>query len=214
MSTKIIKYNKATKIDKNFMYTDFRRANCYNCNFSGSNFDFASFRGAHFKTCDFYECSFMYSEFIGANLKKSKFKRATFRNAVFEGVNLEGVDFYDARFYDCIFIDTDITKAENMKFTNTQVKIFDKMPEFEMSQELQSTIKDAIARNEFIKKSRVLDTKDGSINTVSIMRLLKEFKEKFLIDGLKIAIEKIERDFCTLSYIITAIKSYEKNGLI
>lgn len=213
MSTKIIKYNKANKENKNFMYTDFRRANCYNCNFSGSNFDFASFRGAHFKNCDFYEASFTYSEFTGTNLKNSKFKRTNFRNAIFDGVNLDGVDFYDARFYDCIFVETDISKAENLKFTNAQVKVYDKMPELEISEDLEEAIKKAM-QNECIKKSRVLDTKDGSISPISVMRLLNEFKEKFLIRGLELAGEKIDREFCTLSYIITAIKSYEKNGLI
>lgn len=213
MATQIIKYNKANKSDKNFMYTDFRRANCYNCSFINSNFDFASFRGAHFKACDFYEASFNYSEFTGTNLKKSKFKRAIFRNAVFEGVNLDEADFYDARFYDCIFIDTDVTKAESLKFTKAQVKVFEKMPELEISAELEEAIKEAMT-NEFIKRARVLDTKEGTISPISVMRLLAEFKEKFLIDGLKIAASKIERDFCTLSYIITAIKSYEKNGLL
>lgn len=209
----IIKYNKANKENKNFMYTDFRRANCYNCKFCNSNFDFASLRGAHFKSCDFYEASFNWTEFIGTNLKKSKFKRATFRNAVFEGVNLEGVDFYDARFYDCIFIDTDISKAENLKFTQKQVKVFDKMPELEISKELEEAINIAM-ENPFIKESRTLDTKDRTISPISCMILLEQFKEKFLIEGLKVASKKIERDFCTLSYIITAIKGYERDGLI
>lgn len=209
----IIKYNKANKSEKNFMYTDFRRANCYNCNFSNSNFDFTSFRGAHFKTCDFYEASFNWAEFIGTNFKKSKIKRATFRNAVFEGVNLDGVDFYDSRFYNCIFIDTDISKAENLKFTKAQVQIFDKMPDLEISDELKVAIEGAM-ENEFIKRSRVLDTKDGTINPISVMRLLEEFKEKFLIRGLEIAKENIGRDFCTLSYIVTAIKGYERDGIV
>ena len=36
--------------DKNFMYKNLERSNCYNCNFAGSTFDFVSFRGAHFKS--------------------------------------------------------------------------------------------------------------------------------------------------------------------
>ena len=213
MATPIFKYNKAIKTDKNFMYTDFRRANCYNCDFSNSNFDFASFRGAHFKACDFYEASFNWTEFIGTNFKKSNIKRATFRDVVFEGVNVDGVDFYDSRFYNCIFIDTDISKAENLKFTKAQVKVFDKMPELEISEELKAAIEDAML-NQYIKTSRVLDTKEGTVSPISVMRLLETFKEKFLIDGLTLAKENISRDFCTLSYIVTAIKGYERDGMI
>ena len=40
-------YNNAQKTNKNFMYKDFRRSNCYNCDFSGSNFNFASFKSMH-----------------------------------------------------------------------------------------------------------------------------------------------------------------------
>ncbi|WP_297520822.1 pentapeptide repeat-containing protein [uncultured Clostridium sp.] len=209
----IIKYNKANKENKNFMYTDFRRASCYNCKFCNSNFDFASLRGAHFKTCDFYEASFEWTEFIGTNLKNSKFKRATFRNAVFDGVNLDGTDFYDARFYDCIFVGTDITKAENLKFTQKQVKVFDEMPTLEISAELEEAINIAM-ENPFIKESRTLDTKDRTISPISCIVLLEQFKEKFLITGLKEAAKQISKDFCTLSYIITAIRLYEKDGLI
>ena len=54
-NNQIFKYNKAEKRNKNFMYMDFRRGNCYNCDFSCSNFSYASFRGAHFKSCDFFE---------------------------------------------------------------------------------------------------------------------------------------------------------------
>ena len=41
-------YNNIEKKDKNFMYKNFKRSNCYNCNFANSNFNFATFRGAHF----------------------------------------------------------------------------------------------------------------------------------------------------------------------
>lgn len=44
-------YNNIEKKDKIFMYKNFKRSNCYNCNFANSNFNFATFRGAHFKTC-------------------------------------------------------------------------------------------------------------------------------------------------------------------
>lgn len=206
-------YNNAKKTNKNFMYNDLRRANCYNSEFSGSNFNFASFRGAHFKSCDFFGCTFKWAEFIGSNLKKSKFKKAEFKNVVFEGVNLEGVDFEGAKFKNVIFLNTDISKAVNLKFKDEDIKILDKFPNIEISDNLKASL-DKAMDNEYIKRSRVLDTKEGKLNTVSIMRLKENFNEKSLVQGLKIASERIDRDFCTLSYLIKAIERYREEGLL
>lgn len=212
-STQIFKYNKAEKRNKNFMYMDFRRANCYNCDFSNSNFSYASFRGAHFKSCDFFECKFDSSEFIGSNLKKSKFKKAKFENVIFEGVNLDGADFSGATFENVIFLDTDISKTVGMKFTEDEVKIFESMPSLDISEELKSSVLEAM-KNKYIKKSRVLDTKEGDINPISLMRLLEDHKESTLIKGLKLSAERIDRDFCTLSYINKAIEKFKTEGLL
>lgn len=212
-NTQIFKYNKAEKRNKNFMYMDFRRGNCYNCDFSNSNFSYASFRGAHFKSCDFFECKFDSTEFIGSNLKKSKFKKAKFKNVIFEGVNLDGVDFLGATFENVIFLNTDINKTSGMKFNEDEVKIFKDMPSFEISEELKNATLKAL-QNEYIKKSRVLDTKEGEINTLSLIRLLENHKESMLIEGLKLSAEKIDRDFCTLSYIDKAIEKLKNEGLL
>lgn len=206
-------YNKAEKTNKNFMYKDLRRANCYNCNFTGSNFSFASFRGAHFKACDFFDCKFEWTEFIGSNLKNSKFRKTKFENVVFEGVNLDGADFTGAKFKNVIFVDTDISKATNMKLSYGLYKTFDEMPELEISEDLKEAINTAMG-NEFVKKSRVLDNKEGSINTISVMRLLESFNEKTLILGLKSIVDRVDREFCTLSYIIKAIEKCQKEGML
>ena len=39
-----LKYNKVQKMNKNFMYQDLKRSNCYNSDFS--NYNFTSLRGA------------------------------------------------------------------------------------------------------------------------------------------------------------------------
>lgn len=208
-----LKYNKAKKMEKNFMYQDLKRSNCYNTDFSNSNFNFTSLRGAHLKSCNFYGCSFKYSEIIGANLKNSKFKNAKFENTVFEGANLEGVDFSGAKFKNVIFVNTDVTKANSLNINSPQIKIFEEMPNIEMSERLENAIKFAM-ENEYVKKSRALDTKDGGINTVSIMILLENFKEKQLIDGLTLIGERIDKEFCTLSYIIKNLEVYKSQGLL
>lgn len=206
-------YNNAQKTNKNFMYNDLRRSNCYNCDFSGSNFNFASFRGAHFKSCDFYDGSFEFTEFIATNLKKSKFKNARFKNVIFEGANLAGTDFFGADFENVIFVNTDIEKAANLEFDEKEVRIFEEMPTLEISEDLEEVINKAMT-NEFVKKSRVLDTKDGDINSISVMILLENFKEKFLVEGLNMLADRLDKDFCTLSYIIKSLKLFESQGLL
>ena len=208
-----LKYNKVQKMNKNFMYQDLKRSNCYNSDFSNSNFNFTSLRGAHFKSCNFYGCTFTFAEFIGSNLKKSRFTKAKFENTVFEGVNLEDVDFSGATFKNTIFLNTDISKAKNINIKESEVKVFDEMPNLEINEKLENAINLAM-KNVYIKKSRTLDTKDGSINNISIMILLDNFKEHRLVQGLTILSEKIDKEFCTLSYIIKSLKSYESQGIL
>lgn len=199
-------YNNIEKKDKNFMYKNLERSNCYNCDFSGSIFDFVSFRGAHFKSTNFYRCSFTYAEFIGTNLKDSDFKSAVFENAVFDSVKLEGANFKDAKFINTIFLSTDISKAKNLDTNTPGIRIFEEMPKLEISEELRTAVLTAM-ENKYVKKARVLDTKDGGLNTLNIMLLLENFTEETIIEGLKLIVEKIDREFYTLSYIIKFLKS-------
>jgi hypothetical protein len=205
-------YNNIKKLNKNFMYKDLRRSNCYNCDFSGSNFNFASFRGAQFKSCNFYEVTFDSAEFVATNLKKSKFKKAKFENTIFDSANLEGVDFNGATFKNVIFVSTDITKAINLNLSD-DVKIFDEMPKLEVSKSLQKAAKSAM-NNSFVKSARVLDTKTGAVSPISMMILLENFEEETLIKGLGIIEENLDKDFCTLSYIIKTLQKYQEEGIL
>lgn len=208
-----LKYNKTSKMNKNFMYQDLKRSNCYNCDFSKSNFNFTSLRGAHFKSCNFYECTFKSAEFVGSNLKGTRFTKAKFEDTLFEGAKLESVDFTGATFKNVIFVNTDLNKASNLNYKEDEVRIYNEMPEIEISDNLKNAIEKAMENN-YIKKSRTLDTKDGDINTISIMILLERFREKRLIEGLGILSEKVDKDFCTLSYIIKSLQSYKDKGIL
>lgn len=198
-------YNNIEKKDKNFMYKNLRRSNCYNCNFSNSNFNFASFRGAHFKSCDFSKCTFTWAELIGTNLKGSNLKFAKFENTVFDGVNLDGADFKDAEFKNTIFLSTNTEKAENLNLNNPGIKIFNEMPQIDISEELRTSVINSM-KNKYVKESRVLDTKDGSLNLLNLMILLENFNEETLIKGLNIIGNELDKEFCTLSYIIKFIE--------
>ena len=199
-------YDNAEKTNKNFIYKNLNRSKCYNCNFSNSNFDYASLRWAHFKKCNFFRCSFKGAEFIGSNLKGCKFKEAKFEDTVFEGANLDAADFVDAKFKNTIFVDCDITKAKNLNLNDRNIRIFDVMPEFEINENLEKIVLSSM-ENQFIKKSRVFDTKEGTINTLTLMILSEKFNEETLLEGLHYIKHEVERDFHTLSYIIRLIES-------
>ena len=199
-------YNNIEKTGKNFMYKNFDRSNCYNCDFSNSNFNYTSLRGAHFKSCDFFKCTFKWAEFIGTNLKGSDFKNALFEDAIFDSVNLAGVDFKNAEFINTIFLSTDVHKAKNLSLKNPEIRIYDEVPELEISEELESAILN-VMKNKYVKAARVLDTKDGGINIINVMILLENFDEETLIKGLNIISDDLKCDFHTLSYIIKYLKN-------
>ena len=208
-----IRYNKVSKMNKSFMYQDLKRSNCYGVDFSKCNFNFTSLRGAHFKSCNFYGVSFKNAEAIGTNFKNSKFKYAILENMIFEGANLDEADFTDAKFKNVVFVGCNIEKSKGINTTSNQIRIFDKMPEIEISERLENAIKHAM-NNKFVKMSRTLDTKDGSINTISIMLLLENYKENRLIDGLILLGDKVDKEFSTLSYINKSLETYTKQGLM
>ena len=204
-------YNNAEKRGKNFMYANLEKSDCYKCDFGDSNFDYASFRGAHFKSSSFNGCSFRWAEFTGANLKNSSMKSARFENTVFNSSKLEGVSFKGAIFKNTIFLNTEMSNIKDLDLDSKEIKVFEDMPQIEISEEFRVAIINAM-NNDYIKKSRVLDTRDGGINTLSIMLLLEIYSEQEIIDGLKLLSEKADRDFHTLSYIIKFIESDEREA--
>jgi len=206
-------YNNIEKKDKNFMYKNLERSNCYNCDFSGSNFDSASFRGAHFKSSDFFSCSFKWAEFIGTNLKGSNFRNAVFENALFDSAKLDGVDFKGAEFINTVFLCTDLGKVKNLNIKNPGIRIYAEMPQFNISEELNNALLNVL-NNKHVKAARVLDTKDGGLNMLSVMILLENFDEADLIKGLDMIKTELDRDFYTLSYIIKFLLNCKVNGTL
>lgn len=206
-------YNNIEKKNKNFMYKNLQRSNCYNSDFSNSNFNYVSFRGAHFKTCNFSECTFKWAEFIGANLKQSNFENAIFENTIFDSVNLDGVNFKDAEFNNTIFLSTNTDNAKYLNLKNSNIRVFDEMPQLEISEELKIAVEN-LMKNDYVKKARIFDTKDGNLNLLNLMILLDNFDEATLIKGLTMIEVEFDRPFHTLSYIIKLIKNHKLEGTL
>ena len=199
----------AERKKKNYMYKNLTQAKCYNCDFSDSNFDYVSFRGASMKSCKFSGCSFKSAEFVGTNLKESNFSNARFENVVFESVKLVDVNFKGATFVNTVFLSTDVQGAKNLDLNDKNIKVYEEMPVIEISEDLRTALETAMV-NKFVKKARVLDTRKGEINHLSLMILLEHFDEESLIKGLNNLEAHIDRDFYTLSFIITVINKLKK----
>lgn len=204
-------YSHRQKANVDFTSEDLRRSNCFNCDFSGSHFDQTSFRGAQFKSCNFTECTFNGAELVTVNFKNSSFKQVKFENTLFDSVNLEGAHFEGATFKNVIFVNTDLSKAVHLDLAGQDVKIFDIMPELNIDKRLEKAAKAAM-KNEFVKYARVLDTREGQVSPISMMRLLEVFDEQTLTVGLRSIKDRMDQDFCTLIPIIEAIqKMIEQN---
>ena len=203
----------AERKQRNYMYKNLTQAKCYNCNFSESNFDYVSFRGASMKSCKFTGCSFKSAEFVGTNLKESDFMNARFENVVFESSKLMDVNFKGAIFVNTIFLSTDTEGAKNLDLNDENIKVYEEMPVIEISEALKVAVETAMT-NKFVKKARVLDTRKGEINYLSLIILLKHFDEATLIKGLSNLESHIDREFFTLSFIIGLIAKLEKTSII
>ena len=201
----MLNFNNADKKNKSFMYQNLQKSKCYNSDFSNSCFDYVCFRGAHMKSCKFNECTFKGAEFVGVNLKESTFKNAVFENSIFDGAKLEGVDFKGAIFKNTIFVNTSLEGVLNLNTEDSNLEILSEMPKLDLSDALRLEIENTMA-NPYVKKSRVLDTKEKKMNTVSVKLLIQNFGEEMLIHNLKILCAQIDRDFYTLSYIIRILE--------
>jgi len=124
-------------------------------------------------------------------------------------LKLDEVNFKDAKFNNTIFLCTDVEKAKNLHIKSPGIKIFNEMPELEISEELTSALIN-VMKNKYVKASRVLDTKDGGLNKLNVMILLDNFDTAALIKGLNIIETELDRDFYTLSYIIKFLKNYKE----
>jgi len=201
-----IHYSNRKKLNTDFSSKDLKRSNCFNTNFTGSTFKETNLKGSQFKNCNFKDTTFTETEIIASNFKNSRFHNTSFDHVVFDTVNLEGTDFSGASFNQVIFIHTDVSKAVNLDMSSEGIKWYQDEPVLEISDRLKRAIK-ASKKNEFIKKSGVLDSKTGDINTLSVILLLEEFNEESLIIALAKVKNELNKDFFTLSQFITKLKT-------
>lgn len=149
------------------------------------NFMYKDLKRGHCYDCDFQESNFDFTSFRGARFKSCNFYGVSFKAAEFIGSNLKKIRFKKAKFEDVVFEGVNL---EGVDFAG------------------------AVFRNTIFVGTDV--TKAKNLNTISVMRLQKQFSEKTLLKGLELAKAKIDNDFCTLSYIIKFLARHEAQGLI
>jgi len=203
-----INFSNRKKLNTDFSNKDLKRSNCFSTDFTGSTFNNVSLKGAQFKNCNFTDCKFETAEFVATNLRNCKFVNTQFKNVIFESTNLDGVSFENATFENVIIVHTDVSKVINFDAEDKGIRLIVEQPELEVSDRLDRAIR-ASKKNEFIKKSGVLDSKDGKNNPISIMILLENFNEEVLITSFARLKAEIEKDFWTLNFLINQIKAYQ-----
>ncbi len=199
-----ISYSNRKKLNADFSKKDLKRSNCYNANFTGSDFSFSSLKGAQFKNCNFSECKFDATEFVATNLRNSKFTNAVLKNVIIDSVNLDGVNFENVTFDNVVISNCDVSKAINLDTTTEGVRFYETTPSLDISERLERAIRSS-KKNEYIKKSGVLDTKEGEINPISVLLLLEIFTEETLISSLSKLKTSLNENFFTLSSLIKMI---------
>jgi len=97
----------------------------------------------------------------------------------------------------------------NLNITDDGLKIMPEMPVLDIDEKLLLAF-EKLMINPYVKKARVLDTKDKTLNTVSVMILLELFSEETLIRTFEELHSHLDRDFYTLSYLIKIIEKIAK----
>lgn len=203
---KFFSYKGEERTDRNFLYKDFNKSDSIHSRFTRSNFSFVNFNKASMKYCGFNGATFVGSEFKHAKLTGSRFNGAVFKDTLFYHTKLERASFHGATFDNVIFFGTSIRNVRGLSPDTPGIRIIITPPKLELSKDLKEAIDLALC-NVHIKESETLRfRKQQRDNTINLMLLQERFAEADLIHGLKIARNKINKGFHTLSYLIGFIK--------
>ena len=137
----------------------------------------------HYNNIEKKDKNFMYKNFKRSNCYNCNFSHSNFNFATFRGAHF---------------------KTKNFSRELQGIRIFEGMPEINISSELEEAL-NSLMENKYVKASRIFDTKEGNINTLTLMILKENFNEEELIKGFKEIKSQIDRDFYTISYIIRLI---------
>ena len=224
---KFFSYNCTERKNKNFSYKDFGYSNSYNTRFTNSIFYGNSFYKATMKYCGFNGCKFNFIEFKSVNFRGCRFKGAYFENATFKNVYLVNTSLKSARGIQDKNILTNITNSSlKLSLTPQLLEAIDEskinpyiMASGTIFQKKKGHLSNAQRRAEkllpkqeqkHLQRERqvklLAQAKQMPFNKVNIIRLLDNFTECEVAQGLHLATMSIDKDFLSLSYFIPYIK--------
>ena len=219
---KFFSYNCTERKNKNFSYKDFGYSNSYNTRFTNSIFYGNSFYKATMKYCGFNGCKFNFIEFKSVNFRGCRFKGAYFENVIFENCNLSNTHFENATFKNVYLVNTSL----KLSLTPQLLEAIDEskinpyiMASGTIFQKKKGHLSNAQRRAEkllpkqeqkHLQRERqvklLAQAKQMPFNKVNIIRLLDNFTECEVAQGLHLATMSIDKDFLSLSYFIPYIK--------
>lgn len=204
---KLFSYKNEERRNRDFTYKNFAKSDSYNSIFTLSNFSFVNFDQVSMKYCGFNGALFCGSEFKNSNLRGSRFIGAVFKDTIFYNTKLHNVNFKNAKFENVIFISTSVRESKFISNSTPGITFYNSVPEIGMKLEFKEAI-DCTNNNIYIKKSEILFYKKAKkLNSINIIRLLNEFSESELTEGLIAASKEINKDFFTLSYLTKYIRN-------
>lgn len=205
-----------------FYGNNFYKATMKYCGFNGCKFSFIEFKSVNFRGCRFKGAHFENVIFENCNLSNTHFQNATFQNVYLVNTSLKsakGIQDKD--------ILTNITNSSlKLSLTPQLLEVIEEsktnpyiIASGTIFQKKKGHLSNAQKRAEKLlpkqerkrlqreRQTKLLaQAKQMSFNKVSIIRLLDNFTESEVAQGLHLATLSIDKDFSSLSYFIPYIK--------
>ncbi len=205
-----------------FYGNSFYKATMKYCGFNGCKFNFVEFKSVNFRGCRFKGAHFENVIFENCNLSNTHFQNATFKNVYLVNTSLKSTRGIQDK-----NILTNITNSSlKLSLTPQLLEAIDEsktnpyiIASGTIFQKKKGHLSNAQRRAEKLlpkqeqkhlqreRQTKLLaQAKQMSFNKVNIIRLLDNFTECEVAQGLHLATISIDKDFLSLSYFIPYIK--------
>lgn len=205
-----------------FYGNNFYKATMKYCGFNGCKFSFIEFKSTNFRGCRFKGAHFENVIFENCNLSNTHFQGATFKNVYFTNTGLKSakgikdtdlltrINNHNLK----LSLNAETLEAINECKTNPYIvssgTIFYKKKG--RLSNAQKRIEKSLSKQERKQLQRkrqeelLLHPKQLTLHKVNIIRLLDNYTEEEIAQGLHLAATFIDKDFSSLSYFIPYIK--------
>lgn len=205
-NTKSLRYSYKCKDASEgiFQNKNFNKTESYNSSFSKSTFLNTSLVGAKFKFCNLNGVIFENCLIQGTLFRKCPFDEVKFKNCIIISTVFDRTSLKNCVIEDSIILASSLGAGfKNSNLINSEV-VKKYQDESEFNSELIQCI-EQLRGNPHINRSSILHRNKDRLNTISIRKLLQQFREEDLIKKLPLLGDSINKDFYTVSYIIAML---------